>query len=301
MGGVRVMHNKNKAFGLLGLAAFSILLAPRLIQADAFENYTNDLLGKIPSAAGVLQVKELTPELLVEHNRVLPNIKAAFIVVKTNEGRYSKLLVQAGGQKVGDKTLPILSIERFVTYKEGEERTIVAEGKDIRLFQDFQFSLDLGQVVPAAVGGDIRLVVAEDKTFVQPIGKAAIYLVTRPLAEAAPKKPEKVIIGAAFDPKYFTGSYKLYDDGRRAGKLVLKVAGDGYVEGWYYSDKDGAKYEVTGKVGEPSHAIKFKVQLPRAAQEFQGWMFTGDGRAICGLSRLQEREAGFYALRLEDE
>jgi len=110
-----------------------------------------------------------------------------------------------------------------------------------------------------------------------------------------------VIVGAAFEPKYFSGVYKLYDDGRRSGKLVLKVGPGGEADGWYYSDKDGAKYEVTGKVGEPSHAIKFRVQLPRAAQEFQGWMFTGDGRAICGVSRLQEREAGFYALRVEEE
>jgi hypothetical protein len=282
------------------LASLLALLAPRIAHADAFDLYTNDLLAKIPKADGVLHVKELTQELLVEHGRVLPGTRAAFVVVKTNEGRYAKLLVQASGQKVGDKTLPILSIERFITFKDGEERTIIAEGKSLRLFQDFQLSLDLGQIVPASVGGDIRLVVTEAKTFVEPIGKAEIYLVTKPLAEATPKNPEKVIVGATFEPKYFSGVYKLYDDGRRSGKLILKVAADGFVDGWYYSDKDGAKYEVTGKVGEPSHAIKFKIQLPRAAQEFQGWMFTGDGRAICGVSRLLEREAGFYAVREEE-
>ena len=281
-------------------AALFTLLAPRFAHADAFDLYTNDLLAKIPKANGVLHVKELTPELLVEHNRVLPGTRAAFVVVKTNEGRYAKLLVQASGQKFADKTLPILAIERFVTYKEGEERTILAEGKSLRLFQDFQLNLDLGQIVPASVGGDIRLVVTEAKTYVEPIGKAEIYLVTKPLAEATAKNPEKVIVGATFEPKYFSGVYKLFDDGRRSGKLILKVAADGFVDGWYYSDKDGAKYEVTGKVGEPSHAIKFKIQLPRAAQEFQGWMFTGDGRAICGVSRLLEREAGFYAVREEE-
>jgi hypothetical protein len=283
------------------LPAALLLLTPYLASADSFDLYTNDLLAKMPTADGVRHLKELTPELLVEHGRVLPNIRAAFVVVKTNQGRYCKLLVQAGGQRVGDKTLPILSIERFVTFKEGEERTILAEGKNVRLFQDFQFSLDLGQVVPASVGGDIRLVVTEAKTYVEPIGKAEIYLVTRPLAGVAAKKSDNVIVGATFERQYFSGVYKLYDDGRRSGKLVLKVEPGGNVEGWYYSDKDGAKYEVTGKVGEPSHAIKFRVQLPRAAQEFQGWMFTGDGRAICGFSRLLEREAAFYAVRVEDE
>jgi hypothetical protein len=282
-------------------AAALLLATFQLAHADAFDLYTNDLLGKIPKADGVRQVNELTPEMLVEHQRVLPDTRPAFIVVKTNEGRFSKLLVQAGGQRIGDTTLPILVVERFVTFKEGEERTILAEGKNVRLFQDFHFNLDLGQVVPATVGGDIRLVVTENKTYVEPIGKAEIYLVTKPLAEAAPRKADKVIVGATFERQYFSGVYKLFDDGRRSGKLVLKVGPGGDVDGWYYSDKDGAKYEVTGKVGDPSHAIKFRVQLPRAAQEFQGWMFTGDGRAICGVSKLLEREAGFYAVRIEEE
>jgi hypothetical protein len=279
-----------------------LVLAPSAARADAFDWYTNDILVKVPKAVGVEKVKELTPDLLVEHNRVLPNIKAAFLVVKTNEGRFCKLLVRPARQKIGQNTdIPIMFIDRFVTYKEAEERTVVAEGKDIRLFPDFLFNLDIGQVVPAAVGGDIRLIVGEKSNALEPVGKAEIYLLTKPIAEATPKKSEKVIVGPTFETKYFNGSFKLYDDGRRSGKLVLTVDKDGDVLGWYYSDKDGAKYEVTGKAGEPHHAIKFKVQLPRTPEEFQGWMFTGDGRVICGFSRLQDRDAGFYAVRMDED
>jgi hypothetical protein len=120
------------------------------------------------------------------------------------------------------------------------------------------------------------------------------------LPEATPKKADKVIVGTTFEPKYFNGSYQIFDDGRRAGKLVLHVAGDGYVDGWYYAEKDGVKYEVTGKIGKPNHSIKFKVQFPRTAIEYQGFMFTGDGKAICGVSKIQERESAFYALRIEE-
>src|SRR5437867_6318563 len=194
------------------VAVALLLFVPSPAIADAFDHYTNDLLAKATKAEGTQRLKELTPELLVEHNRVLPNLKGAFLVVKTNEGRYSKLLVQAAHQKAGDKTLPILLIERFVTFKEGEERQVVAEGQNVRLFQDFQFSLDLGQVVPASVGGDLRLVVNEDKTFVEPVGKAELYLVTKPLAEAAPKKVDKVVVGPTFEAKYFNGTYKVFDD-----------------------------------------------------------------------------------------
>jgi hypothetical protein len=280
----------------------SCLLTPAAARADAFDHYTNTLLVKIPKADGVQQVKELTDSMIVDHERVLPNVKPAFIVVKTNEGRFAKLLVQAAQQKLPDQSkVPILYIERFVTYKEGEERAIVAEGKNIRLFPDFQFNLDFGQVVPAKVGGDIVFVADGDKIHVAPVGKAEIYLVTKHLPEANPKKGDKVVVGATFEPKYFNGVYQLFDDGRRSGKLHLKVDAEGEVSGHYYSDKDGAKYEVAGKIGEPNHTIKFTIQLPRISQEFQGWMFTGNGQAIAGFSRILDREMGFYAVRIEEK
>jgi hypothetical protein len=283
------------------LAITAIFLAASVARADSFDYYTNDILAKVPKAEGVQSIKQLTPDMLVDYDGALPDTRGAFLVVKTNDNRWAKLLVQTAAQKVGDKKLPILLINRFVTYKEGEERAVAAEGKNIRLFQDFQFNLDIGQIVPAAVGGDLRLVLADGKTYVEPIGKAEFYLVTKPLPEARPKKADKIIVGKTFEPKYFNGSYKLYDDGRRSGKLVLKVDDKGIVDGWYYSDKDGSKYEVSGRVGEPNHAIKFKISLPRTPEEFEGWMFTGNAQVMCGVARLQDRDAGFYAVRIAED
>ena len=91
---------------------------------------------------------------------------------------------------------------------------------------------------------------------------------------------EKVVVGEKFEPRYFNGTYQLYDDGRRSGCLTLQVDDDGSVRGAYYSDKDGRKYEVRGKLGTPKHSIQFTVQLPRSEQTFQGWLFTGDAKAI---------------------
>jgi hypothetical protein len=106
-------------------------------------------------------------------------------------------------------------------------------------------------------------------------------------------------MGAAFEPRYFTGTYNLYDDGRRSGTLHLKVGAKNKVTGAYYSGKDGTRYKVVGKVGNPPHSIRFTIVFPRTRQEFKGWMFTGNGKAITGSSRLQERDTGFYALRVE--
>src|SRR3954470_9001849 len=132
-----------------------LLLAPALLRADAFDQYANPDLAKAVESAAVTEVKELTPKQLAENSRVLPGVSAAFVIAVTNEGRYAKLLVQTARQRFGDRQVPIVLIERFVTFREGTERAFIATGKNVHLYGGFHFRLDLGQVVPAAVGGDL--------------------------------------------------------------------------------------------------------------------------------------------------
>lgn len=271
-------------------------------RADSFDHYFNDILAAVPASKNAEKITQLTPELMVQHSRALPNITATLIVVKTNEGRYCKLLVQPARQKISDtKSLPIVLIERYVTFREGEERTIQAKGENLRLFAGFLLNLDIGQIVPQALGGDLRLVADKDNAFLEPVGKAEMYLVTKHFAEANPKKSPKLVVGDKFEPRYFNGTFKLYDDGRRSGTIKLIVTNDGEVSGYYYSDKDGQKYEVSGKIGNPNHTIQFAITFPRTMQFFSGYLFTGDGSVLTGLSRLQERETGFYAVRQDVE
>jgi hypothetical protein len=285
---------------LLVLSVVLIVPAPAL--ADAFDHYTNEVLVKVPEAKTVQKVKELTPEVMVEHSRALPGITGTFLVIKTNDGKMAKLLVQPARQKLSaTESVPILLIERFVAFRDGEERTIHTQGKNVRLFDGFRFSLELGQVVPESLAGDLRFVVDKDKQYIEPLGKAQMYLVTKHLPEATPKKSPKLVVGATFEPRYFNGTYKLYDDGRRTGVLKLVIGASGDVSGHFYSDKDGAKYDVGGKVATPNHLINFNVTFPRTIQTFQGMMFTGDGRVITGFARMLERETGFYAVREESK
>lgn len=278
-----------------------VLAVPSVVRADAFDPYTNPVLTRLIGGKNVQETKRLTPAQIVDSDRVLPRIPSAFLVVRTNGNRLAKLLVQAAKQKVdAERAVPILSIERFVTYKEGEEQTVLASGANQSLYAGFRFSLDLGQVVPEAVGGDLRFVVDGDKVYVEPVGQARLYLVTKHDPAVEPKKAGKFVMGEKFEPRYFTGAFRLHDDGRRSGRLVLKVDDDGRdVTGWYYSDKDGQKYEVRGKVGSPAHAIEFTVKFPRTEQSFRGMLFTGDGKAMAGTSRMIDREAAFYAVREE--
>lgn len=90
----------------------------------------------------------------------------------------------------------------------------------------------------------------------------------------------------------------MYDDGRRSGSLKLEVAENGEISGAYYSDKDGQKYVVRGRIGAPNYVVHFTVQFPRTEQDFTGFLFTGDGSAMAGSSKMLDREAGFYAVRV---
>ena len=280
------------------LAALALAAAAR---ADAFDDYTNPLLNKAEESDAVKEMKQVTADDLLNYDRVLKGVDGAVLIVRTNDGRNARLVVHPARQKTDmNHSVPTLFIDRFVTYKEGEERTVLASGKNLALFPGFRVSLDMGQVVPEELGGDLRFVVDGEKSWAEPAGKAKLYVLTKPLPEATPQKPDKVVIGDKFDPKYFNGKFKLYDDGRRSGELVLKVDDDGAVTGSYYSDKDGAKYDVRGKVGMPDYAIHFTVQFPRAEQTFQGFLFTGDGKHLAGTSVMNEREAGFFATRMED-
>lgn len=269
--------------------------------ADAFDYYVNPVLNKLIETPTTKEVKELSADQIADNDRVLPNLPFTFLVVKTNQGRNCKLLVQMARQKIGqDKFVPLLVIDRYVAYRDGEEQTILTSGKNVSLFAGFRLSFDLGQVVPEEVGGDVRLVVEGNKVTLQPVGKARLYLVTRELPNLEPPKSARLVVGETFEPRYFNGTYKLYDDGRRSGKLILKVDDELNVVGSFYSDRDGAKYELRGKVGMPQHTVQFTIQLPRSEQTYVGWLFTGDGKALTGFSRLVNRETGFYAVRVEE-
>jgi hypothetical protein len=284
------------------LAALSIVSS---VRADHFDHYTNPALSKaIEEGKAVKEYKELTSDQIGEMGQALADSSATFLIVRTNDNRLAKLLVQPARQRVGkDEQVPMLLIEKYVAFKESTERTVKARGENLHLYPGSRLLLDIGQVVPEKLGGDIQVIENDrDKLAftVKTLGSAKMYVLTKPIEGVVPKKAEKLEIGATFEIRYFNGKYKLNDDGRRSGKLNLEVNESGEVAGSFYSDRDGAKYDVSGKVGNPRHAISFTIKFPQVEQTFTGFLFTGNGKAIAGTTKLQEREAGFYAERIEE-
>ena len=280
---------------------FLFLIMPVLVRADHFEEYTNQVLQKMVADGFCKESDSISLKDIADLDSVLPGIQAGFIIVKTNDGRFSRSLVQFARQKIdANNATPMILLERFTTYREGEERTVLASSKNVALFSKFRFSFDLGQVVPSELGGDILFESDKGTPKISPLGKAKLFLVTKAHPDAKPmKKDNAVTVGPTFDMKYFNGTYQLNDDGRRTGKLILKVDELGEVLGSFYSDKDGQKYEVRGKAGAPPHAIQFIIKFPRIEQNFQGFLFTSDAKAIAGSSKLVDRDSAFYAIRVE--
>ena len=66
-------------------------------------------------------------------------------------------------------------------------------------------------MIPAGVPADLRFVSKGDEQLLEPVDKAEMYLVTKHLPEATPKKSSKLVLGAKFEPRYFNGVYQLYD------------------------------------------------------------------------------------------
>lgn len=282
------------------LALFAVASAGR---AEQFDYYTHPVLQKAVADGTLKEVKELTSDQVGEFASVLPDSPSAFLIVATNDKRLAKLLVQPARQKVGDKQMPLLLVDKYLTFKGTSDRAVQSSGHDLHLYPGLRIGLDVGQVVPEAVGGDLTVVAADKDAsafVVKPLKDAKLYMLTKPIPGVVPKKAPKLVVGEAFETRFFAGRYKLHDDGRRTGVLKLEINESGEIAGTFTSDKDGREYEVQGKAGTPKHAVTFTIRFPATTQTFTGFMFTGDGKAIAGTTKMLEREAGFYAERMEE-
>ncbi|CAN5187103.1 hypothetical protein BH10PLA2_BH10PLA2_18250 [soil metagenome] len=289
---------------VLVLAAVGLVAADsRSIRADVFDSHTNPVLQKGMESKDVKEVKQLTSSQAFQQDRALPGIVGTFLIVRTNEGRNAKLLVQWARQKTeGGKSIPMVLIERYACYREGEERTLAASGQPLRFLPGFRLSLDIGQLVPAELAADLACKLVDGEAVLEPVGKAKLYLVNASLlpkttSPGAIRKPGD----GPFDPKFFAGKFKLNDDGRKAATLEIQVKDGNQITGAYYSESTGQKYELDGKVVSPKNSIEFTVHFPRSEQVFRGWLFTGDAGALTGYATMQGRETGFYAQRVEEK
>lgn len=305
----RFGRNRNVPLGTRRITAIAAIGAalmaggPGTARSDDFGALDGARLFELEGRADARKRSAIGLRALEALPTVLHDERTAFLLVKTGDGNLAKLFVSSGLRKLKpaekeSPLIPVLLLERFETVDAGDRRSFRARGRDVMLFDGFQYDLDTGCVVPEGLGGDIvfraggadgpQLAAARAAsliTFEQPIPS--------PAAEAG--KPSS---GRAVQPTDFAGRYYLVANGQWSGALEIAVDADGSVTGHFRSDKNGSSYSVAGAVSpDVPHKLQFSIQFPRAKQTYDGLLWTEGKSAIAGTVSMLDREYGFVAVR----
>jgi hypothetical protein len=234
---------------------------------------------------------------------VLRGESGTLVVIMTDQGNATKMLVSLGMRKVNPSEkqgplVPVLILERYETIDAGDRRSVKARGKELMLFDGFQFDLDTGQVVPPGMGGDITFSgVGPDGPMLARVGKYPLYAVDKPLPVSA-STPGRPSAGRVILPSDYAGRYQLIANGQWSGALELNVDAAGAVSGQFRSDLNGSVYGVTGQVAmDGPKKILFDVQFPQARQSYEGLLWTEGKNAFAGTLSMLERPYSFVAIR----
>ncbi|MGE0605791.1 MAG: hypothetical protein AB7O62_01605 [Pirellulales bacterium] len=264
---------------------------------DAFDRHNVEHLRSVGKEAQPLT--ELTSRQAAELKMLGAGFTSPAVVLKTDSGNWVKALLSWGLRKGPEKPVPVLLIERYVTYDGTRRGSTTASGKDIMLFAGYQFDFDIGQVVPAGFGGDIAF--NADRKIV-PAEGVQLFGLDGPVPEVAANANKaggtKPTDHDGVLAKDYAGEWRIVADGRWRGTLELQVDGDGNVEGQYTSDDTKSTYKVIGKVDIGSHRMVMDVELANSAQLYEAYLWTTDKSTFAGITTLSEQRFGFYATRV---
>jgi hypothetical protein len=246
--------------------------------------------------------------------------QSVLVVVRTDEGNWCKLLVRGGGIKRKSSSVPktFLHIERMTTYSADPKRGVLADKKDLYLFDDFAIDLDLGQIVKKGDGDDLRFdagAAADKKTpdkemmegetpklgplqgsFVASAG-VDMYIPHKPLVPAS-KTSSRTKTSGAVTAADFVGKHRLDVDGRFTGVLQLRSE-EGRIAGTFASDQTGGVYQASGTLGTPAQQLTLTISFPRTDLKLDGRLFTRNRTKIAGTAAMEESTFGFIAERID--
>jgi len=304
------------------IVALAVLLAaPVVATADHFDDHSLQVLQSVDKRTDVRKAPRVSlTELAALPKVVQGDPQSVLLVVHTDERNWSKLLVRAGGirRKGAAEPRPFLHIERLITYSADPKRGVLADKRDIYLFDGLALDLDLGQVVKKGDGGDLifestgpaakagakEAMMEGDSPRLGPLQGTAtagaetqVFIPSTALI-AASKSSARTKSSGAITPDDFAGRYRLDVDGRFTGVLRLRVEG-GRLRGTFASDQTGASYEVLGAPGAPAQRLELTISFPRTDLKLDGRLFTRSRARIAGSALMEENTFGFVAERAD--
>jgi hypothetical protein len=284
------------------LAGASEIMAPSAF-GDDFGRIAGPALFEIPQHSKGQQTTHLSVRTIESLPEVVRGERAALVIATTDQGNLAKLLVSPGlrrqtgdGRKVA--MVAVINLERFETVDSGDRVSWKARGRDVLLFEGFEFDLDTGQVVPPGFGGDIRYSSrGEGGPELTALGQNALYPIDKPLP-VPPAQPGRPSPGPAVIPADFQGRYTLVSNGQTSGSLEIAVDAVGAIIGRFRSDRNGVVYPVSGTVAaDLPRRIDFEIKFPRSRQVFDGLLWTEEKNVFAGTVQILEHPYSFIAIR----
>lgn len=286
---------------MMRMALFiSVLLTSQSAWAiDAYDEHTADILKQaIDGVEGKSSINQSEAYKLKMLSR---DLESPCLVITTKSGNISKMLVSWGFRRMTgtDKPIPVIMLDRFVTYERGKGDSTLTNGKNVMLFPGFEFDLDLGQIVPDGFDSDLKVsadgvlsTVTTARIF--PLNGSQIPLSETPTPTTKPKPQTDAIL-----PEDFEGTWKVDGDGRWRGEWNLTVTEDGTVQGKFHSDDTQASYPIVGQIGPQPNQAKFQVTFNNTVQLVDVYLWTKDKSALAGSFTMTGRKFGVYAARVK--
>ena len=267
--------------------------------ADVFERHQARLVKRLAEEGEGL--KQLEMQEASKLKPLAATIGSPCLVARTDDGGYAKLLVAWGLKKgkTSEKPIPVLLIERYVTYRGDRLDLTSATGKDVMLFPGFGFNLDIGQVVPVGQGEDIVFTAEGELIPAANTKLVALNGSQLPPAEKATRNDPSAHEGVLAED--FSGTWKLNADGRWLGEMELKVTEGGRATGSFISEESKNSYEVSGQTGGTPHNLKLEVFLANTQLSVDGYLWTKDKSQMAGTVTMTGRKFGFVATRVKTE
>ena len=291
---VRVWKSRLSLAGVVFWGLANIVSA-----ADVFDRHDARLVKRLAEEGEGL--KQLAMKDASKLKPLAATIGSPCLVAQTEDGGFAKFLVTWGLKKGknSDKPVPVLLIERFVTYRGDRLDLTSATGKDVMMFPGFGFNLDIGQIVPEGQGADITFTPDGDLVPAEHVKLVVLNGSQLPPAEKAERPDPNSHEGVLAED--FTGHWKLNADGRWLGELELKVTEGGRAAGSFISDESKNSYEVSGQTGGVPHNLKLEVFLANTQLSVDGYLWTKDKSQMAGTVTMTGRKFGFVATRVTTE